>query len=245
VEKFFRLILICLIVTISLFSRVSNPVEATSLEKSISPDGDSGDWEWTNDNITGKKIHMEDLSTPNADYLQLLSSGISLSGPTEICHSFRGGQFGWTGIIYNLSGGSWHKLETTIKWVPDTAGRLMACAYAPSEGTYALFGYYTELPKEKECGKYLISSLNATMVGFNGFIFYGTISPADANIQVTYKIKGIKPSGSITGELFDSAYTDLAGNFSFTQPFYIDFETAMSFQQVFFIDGCKANFQIE
>lgn len=247
VEKYLRSILICILVSISLFFHVTNSVAAATSVTSNNPNGVSGDWEWTNDSITGKEIHMGELTTPNADYVQLLSTAISLSGPSEICHSFRGGQFGWTGTIYKLSGGSWHELNTTTSWVPDTAGKLMACAYAPSEGTYALFGYYTntEPPKEKECDKYSISSLEATLVGFDGFIFYGTISPADSNIQVSYKIKGIKPTGSITGALSDTVYTGLDGSFSFTQPFYIDFETAMSFNQVFYVDGCEADYMLE
>ena len=188
-DRFPRLILVFLIVSISLFSSVSNPVAAVAFSTQVNSSGVSGEWEWQSDIVTGKEISMGNLPAPNVDYLQLLSTGISLSGPTEICHSFRGGQFGWTGIIHNYSGGAWHKLETTVKWVPDTAGKLMACAYAPSEGTYALFGYYTALPNQKECGKYSISSLEATLVGFNGFVFYGTISPAAPNIQVSYKIK--------------------------------------------------------
>jgi hypothetical protein len=245
VEKFLRLILIFIVVAVSLFSSVSNPVEAANFEESKNSVGVSGDWEWTSDTVTGKEIPMEKVTIPNADNLQSLSNALSLSGPSEICHSFRGGQFGWTGIIYNLSGGSWHKLETTSKWVPNTEGKLMACAYAPSEGTYALFGYYTATTNEKECGKYSISSLETTLVGFDGFIFYGAISPPEVNIQVSYKIKGIKPAGSITGALSDTVYTGLDGSFSFTQPFYIDFETAMSFNQVFYVDGCEADYMLE
>jgi hypothetical protein len=232
---------VCLVLSTAIFAAYPNPVQADSGETIHLVNAASGEWEWTNDNVTGSEVSLDSIAAPNPEYMQLLSNGLSLSGATEICHPFRGGQFGWTGRIYNLSGGAWHELATTTRWVPDTSGKLMSCAYAPTEGTYALFGYYTDQPKA--CREYSISSMGAYEVGINGFVYYGTISPPNPGIKVTYRFKGIKPAGSVTGALSASTYTDADGDFTFSEPFFIDFETILTFRQEFLVDDCKASFQ--
>lgn len=233
---------VCLVWSMVIFAAYPNPVQADSGEPIHLITTASGEWEWTNDNVTGSEVSLDSITVPNPEYMQLLSNGLSLSGAAEICHPFRGGQFGWTGRIYNLSGGAWHELATTTRWVPDTSGKLMVCAYAPAEGTYALFGYYTDQPRV--CREYAISSLSVNMVGINGFVYYGTISPSNPGIKVTYRLKGIKPTGSVTGALSASTYTDADGNFTFAEPFVIDFETILTFRQEILVDDCEASLQI-
>jgi hypothetical protein len=212
-------------------SSISNtPVSSSSVA--------AGDWVVSAPGVSSADVSMEALTTPNAAWLQLLTGGITISGASEICHPFRGGQYGWAGVIYKLDGNEWKKMETTADWYPDSSGSYYACAYAPSAGTYALFGYYTQ-PNVRDCGLYSISSLDATMVGDNGFIYFGTISPAVANVAVTYKISQINPAGAITGMLTATTLTDENGDFAFTDPFFIDFEILAGFRQKFYVDGCE------
>jgi hypothetical protein len=230
---------ICILALASLFLSCASASSNNTSNTTISPSSVAeGDWEVYTPGVRIAVVPMEALTTSNAAWLQLLTDGVTLSGPSEICHPFRGGQFGWAGIIYQLDGYEWKKLETTAKWYPDTSGEFIACAYAPAAGTYTLFGYYTAADT-KACNKYSISSLDAVMVGDNGFIYFGTISPAVANIEVTYKISQITPAGAITGALTASAYTDEGGNFQFSEPFFIDFEVVTGFHQKFYIDGCE------
>jgi hypothetical protein len=73
----------------------------------------------------------------------LLSSAIELdlSGTVQLCHPFRGGQFGWTGAIYLKNGSGWLEIPSMTAWMPDEEGRLMICATVSTSGTYAVFGY--------------------------------------------------------------------------------------------------------
>jgi hypothetical protein len=242
-KKHALMMVISLLLCLVFFAANLEPVAADGTEVSKSLSQTSGEWEWTDGNVTGREVSLQEITAPTPQYMQSLSNGLSLSGAAEICHPFRGGQFGWVGKIHYLAGGAWHELSTTTKWVPDTAGKLMACAYAPSEGTYALFGYYTDQPKV--CRNFSISDLGTYMVGIDGFVYYGTISPPAANIKVTYQLKGIKPAGAVSGTLSASTYTDADGNFTFVEPFFINFETILAFRQVFLIDGCEADFHIE
>jgi hypothetical protein len=100
---------------------------------------------WTAGSATATEIGI-DLSKYPApiEWMQLMTYGVTITEPAEICHKFRGGRFGWTGIIYQLKAGKWVKLATTAGWVPNEEGNFMVCAQAPAAGTYALFGYYIE-----------------------------------------------------------------------------------------------------
>jgi hypothetical protein len=80
--------------------------------------------------------------TPPDEWSQSLYSGVRVDTAGTICHPFRKGALGWTASIYKWTGNGWLELDTTLGWVPDKEGTFMACAYAPSAGTYALFGYY-------------------------------------------------------------------------------------------------------
>lgn len=203
-----------------------------------------GAWKWTGA-VTATEISKEKITTPNVSWRQLLSDGLSISGPARICHPFRGGLFGWTGEIYELKGDSWRKLETTTEWVPDEEGEYMACAYAPEAGTYALFGAYHAPDTDKVCGKYWLTRLDAEMTPDGGYLFYGTIYPNNENVLVSYKFSNIKPDPSVIwGATSASTYTGAGGDFYFTDPVYIDLENVTGFTQKFYIDGCPLSFKL-
>jgi hypothetical protein len=185
---------------------------------------------------SGTEIPQGLITTANSSWLQLFGNGLAVTTPEEICHPFRGGQFGWTGGIYRLNGSTWEKQDTVGKWVPDEEGEYMVCAKAPMAGTYALFGYFTQPPKV--CGKYALSDLGVSMVD-GGFVFTGSITPADEGIRVTYKFTNIVPIGAIIGAVTASTYTDEFGDFQFTEPFFINFAIIEDVNQHFYIDGCE------
>ncbi len=80
--------------------------------------------------------------TPPNDWSQQLGNGVEVNGPTQICHNFEGGRYGWTASIYQLVNGVWQKIATTLKWDPSGEGHWVACANAPKAGKYAMFGYW-------------------------------------------------------------------------------------------------------
>jgi hypothetical protein len=92
---------------------------------------------------TGTVVSIDLEKNPSPDKgLQLFTEGVSVKQPTELCHPFRGGQFHWVPEIRQLVKGKWVKLATTSKWQTSEEGIYVACAAAPSAGTYALFAYY-------------------------------------------------------------------------------------------------------
>jgi len=123
---------------------VSVPGQAFALTKEPSTGVASGPWEWT-PSVAGYEIPMNTISITKSEWGTLLTNGLYLTSPAKICHPFEGNQYGWSGDIYMLSGESWNMLITSVDWVPTIEGKIMACAQAPSAGTYALFGYWTKL----------------------------------------------------------------------------------------------------
>lgn len=87
-------------------------------------------------------MYMVPLPAPHAWEI-LLSNAIQLelSAPVQLCHPFRGNQFGWTGAIYLRSGSGWIEIPSTTEWTPDEEGNILICATAPMSGTYTIFGY--------------------------------------------------------------------------------------------------------
>mgnify|MGYP000930068554 FL=1 len=121
---------ICLIgILISLLFITTNEAQADSPA--------SGSWTAG----TEVTIDLEKTPAPN-EWVQLFGSAVQVTEPTEICHPFRGGQFGWTPEIRRLKNGKWMQLDTTMRRLPNNEGPLYACTNAPAAGTYALFGYY-------------------------------------------------------------------------------------------------------
>ena len=104
----------------------------TMLAPSIAP----GSWS------SGTEVEVNLVVAPAPVWLELLTKGVKVTGPVTLCHSFRGGQYGWTGEIRQLVSGKWIKLATTNAWVPDINGTFTSCAKVRTGGTYALFGYF-------------------------------------------------------------------------------------------------------
>jgi len=92
---------------------------------------------------TGTTIDVGLTAAPAPEWLHLMTTdGVVVDEPTQLCHELGGGKFHWVGEIRKLKGDRWIKLETITHWFPDEEGTMMACAQAPSAGTYALFAYY-------------------------------------------------------------------------------------------------------
>lgn len=92
---------------------------------------------------TGTEVEVDLSTAPAPEWLQLMTtSAVVINEPTKICHELGGGKFHWVGEIRKLKDGKWIKIETLNSWSPDEEGAFMACAQAPSAGTYALFAYY-------------------------------------------------------------------------------------------------------
>lgn len=97
----------------------------------------AGEWN------TGTIVDVDLTKAAAPEWLQLMTTNaVVVKEPTEICHELRGGKYHWVGEIRKLKGDKWIKLETINGWVPDEEGAYVACAKAPSAGTYALFAYY-------------------------------------------------------------------------------------------------------
>ena len=90
---------------------------------------------------TNKDISSFTATAP--EWLQLMTTvGVEVTTPGQICHPFRGGQFGWVAEIRQLMpDGSWKKIDTEGAWLPTEEGTFTACAVAAESGKYALFGH--------------------------------------------------------------------------------------------------------
>ena len=122
-------VLSIVIITISFLIISNDKVQATSPAE--------GTWN-TGTEITNNSAQTTALN----DEISLFGNEVQVTKKVEICHPFRGGQFGWTAEIRRLVNGNWVKLATTMRNLPTEEGVLNACATAPAAGTYALFGYY-------------------------------------------------------------------------------------------------------
>jgi len=118
----------------------SNAVAAPVQSVAVALDG--LDWMVTPSTAFQREIPMSMVTPSLLPGLQLMGDGVVITAPAKICHPFRGGQFGWQGQIRMLSGSNWVPLATTVMWTPTIEGNLIACANAPSAGTYALFAYW-------------------------------------------------------------------------------------------------------
>lgn len=88
---------------------------------------------------------------------------IAVSG--QICHPFRGGQFGWVGDIRQLVGKDWVKVPTTQGFLFGSDGSYFACAAAPTAGSYAFFAYFDESKAPK-------SASNQKVCQYNNWVAY-------------------------------------------------------------------------
>jgi len=134
-EKVFKFTVVALIVAGLLFLNAPKNVQAGYIGTSI-PSLAPGDWS------TGSNVDVNFTDNPAPSWMQLLTSPVKVTEPGQICHNFRGGQFGWVGEIRQLVDGQWVKVPVTVGWVPSTEGAFMICADVSSAGTYALFGFF-------------------------------------------------------------------------------------------------------
>ncbi len=121
------------------------PTSTSSADEGTEKDAGPANKSWVieSDSATGQEISTAKVTAPPPnEWSRLQSKGLVVSGQTPICHPFRGGQFGWHTSVFLLNGSTWLEIPTTVEWYPDEEGQLMACAFAPVSGTYALFGYW-------------------------------------------------------------------------------------------------------
>lgn len=126
------------IMVIVLFaSRVPGTVNAMGVIQQ--PDIAEGSW------TGGEETPLVLEGTTYPQWLQATNTNALLvTAKGEICHPFRGGQFGWVASIRQLVDGQWNKMDTVQGWMGDTEGSYKACAQALTPGTYALFAYFDE-----------------------------------------------------------------------------------------------------
>ena len=101
-------------------------------------------WVFPLDPATSYKTLSVEADAVNAPaWLQLFSTGISLSQPTKICYTFRNAQFHWVPKFLQLKDGVWKTLATTVEYLYGEEGSPYACARPTEAGVYALFAYYS------------------------------------------------------------------------------------------------------
>lgn len=175
-----------------------------------------GGWQWNGTDVTGVTGPIDLVSAPQPQWYEVMDwQSITLSGAAELCHPFHGGTQGWVADIRIFTGKAWEPIPTTMGWLPDEEGTYLACAKAPSAGTYALFGRYVE-PEAKpmpECDfemvflflptdffrapaftdPILVSNLLAIVIDEERIPAEGTVAK--------YTLSNITPPGAITGDL--------------------------------------------
>jgi hypothetical protein len=185
------------------------PTPNPTASVSVFPTGIAdGQWEWQGVGINGSEINGALIAAPISPWLQILTNAVKIDGPAKICHPFRGGQFKWIGEIRQLVDGKWVKLATTSSWVPDAEGEFMACAQAPSAGTYALLGYYSGPSEVKPlyCGY----DTSQWIFGYGSYDddpdreLYLAAPTLPANTLVSYQVLWMSPAYVLTGSLTGS-----------------------------------------
>jgi hypothetical protein len=167
------------------------PAPKTVLARPLDPQPAAGIAEgaWS----TGTEVSIDLTSTPAPyDWLQLLTKGVKVTEPGQICHSFRGAQFKWVGTIYQLVDGKWVKLETTASRGTNEENGYSACAVAPSAGTYTLFGYYTgPAEAQKTIGECSTLTFYDKRLGYieEGNDYYQIFARAPMNVGETITVE--------------------------------------------------------
>lgn len=155
-----NLTLLLAVLVIAIFLALTpQPVRAAGYEPPAPVLPAAGNWSWDNEAVTGTIIPQYQLAaTYDPDYALLQSEGVHLSGGTQLCHPYPGGQFGWNAEIRVLTNTGWQPVPTVNQWVPDEEGKFMTCAQVWSSGTYAIFGYW-EKPEGWEIVDYSCADL--------------------------------------------------------------------------------------
>lgn len=174
-------------------------VLAKTLEPQPQPVAGIADGAWS----TGTDVGIDLTSTPAPyDWLQLLTNGVKVAEPGQICHSFRGAQFKWVGTIYQLVDGKWVKLETTTSRGTSEENQYSVCAVAPSAGTYALFGYYSgPAEAQKTVGVCSTQTFYDKRLGYveDGDYYYQIFARAPLNVggTITVEIVSTDPAEAL------------------------------------------------
>ena len=134
-KKVIRVILVTLFIVLLFIAGVPDTVKAGVIPTN-NPSLAQGDWS------AGANTEVNFDENPMPNWLQLLTSPVKITETGQVCHAFRGGQFGWVGEIRQLVDGKWVKVASTVGWVPNEEGSFMICFDANTAGTYAMFGYY-------------------------------------------------------------------------------------------------------
>ncbi|MEA5077960.1 MAG: hypothetical protein VB013_05270 [Anaerolineaceae bacterium] len=128
---------IVFIMTIALVAAV---IPGSASAKKIDLPG-VADGNWT----IGTETAMDLSTTTYPSWLQVMDTNVTvIPAAAQICHPFRGGQFGWVADIRQLVGSEWMKVTTTQGLLAGNEGVYMACAAAPAAGTYGFFAYFDE-----------------------------------------------------------------------------------------------------
>ena len=195
-------------IAITLVFGIMLAVPSQNVQAKAEPKTVTDTWQYGPD-VTGTEVELDLTTMPAPDWLQLMSTGLQISGASKICYPFRNAQFHWEGEIRQLVDGKWIKLDTTVAR-HDSEADYQACAQAPAAGTYALFAYY-DGPAE--------GGLNCAAVGMYGSAFT-TMMPSDglwyvsqmsayfsnlpAGIRATYSVVYQNPANSYSGDLTGS-----------------------------------------
>lgn len=158
-----------------------------------SPLNTAGQWNM------GTEVNIDLTAHPAPEeWLQLFGNGVKIDTTGTICHTFREGQFGWTPVIYQLTGFGWYELSTTNEKA-SSEGEYQACAYAYNPGTYALFAYYKPPINtvQEECSYdtsgWFMDYWDVTYdpelyPGYEGWYLYAGTDPLPAGTPVTYEL---------------------------------------------------------
>jgi hypothetical protein len=158
------------IVVITFFATT---IPGTASAYGIIQQPDIADGSWSG----GQEIPLVLEGSTYPDWLQVMNTpALQVTTPGQICHPFRGGQYGWVASIRQLTNGQWVKLQTIQGWMGDTEGSYMACTDAQGAGTYALFGYFDEsLAPEPQ--------VEVEAVSFSLFSFFDESQSLEAQID--------------------------------------------------------------
>jgi hypothetical protein len=200
--------------------------------------------------VAGTPFAIDLTKMPAPNWLQLVSTGLKLSGPAKICYPFRDGQFHWVGEIREFVGGKWVKLDATVTR-PNSEADYQACAQAPAEGTYALFAYYNgpaEGPAAIDC-----DSLGNTGwewdrnfkgdIGTYDYIewFFNNLPDGTPG---TYTVVNQVPDGSYTGDL--SGSTTFLGGAELFKPISIQYHLTVTSTATIklMVEGCEFDMDV-
>jgi len=135
-----------------------------------------------------------------------------------------------------LNGDTWVKLPTSVNWSPTGEGKLIACATASAAGTYALFGYFTQ-PAIDACANIEIYTNGNFGEDIDNRVALIVPAPPEGT-KVVQSFINIVPAGAISGDLTNTAYTDVSGEAHFGGTIHYSPSTLESFTVATKVNGC-------